>query len=208
VKNISLTLFLAILFSQNVYPQFFENNDLYGNIGIAGGNFLGSEAGANLILKEEYFIHVGTIYFQSKASEKPQNYNAGSGILGSGDFDIKDRYNTLNIRGGYVLKMSSKFRAVFNGGLGLQFRDYATDFTVHTPIEGNGGFNFGSSPSHDFIRKNDVSAALIISPRLEYLPSRNYGVFVSPLFIFNKNDNFFGVSVNAIIGKLKNKEDI
>lgn len=205
MKYLYRLFILAFLFSQQIYGQFWENNYLYGNIGITGGNYFGANVGANLIFNEKYFINVGILSLQTESNEKPNGYSAGSGILGSGDSDIMDRYNTPFVTAGYVLKLSSKFRVIFDGGLGLQFRHYATDFKVHESNGTFGGFDYGSSPSHDFEWKDDVSAAFIINPRLEFLLSHIYGVGISPLFILNKNETFIGIGIHNIIGSIRKR---
>lgn len=208
MRKLLLLLPILLLFSHKTEAQFFEKNHLYGNLGISGGNYFGSNVGANLILDEKIFINAGVLTLQVDATEKPDDYSAGSGIFGSGDSDITDRYTQPYLSGGYVMKLGSKFRLVLPVGLAIQFRRYATNFTIHETQGTFGGYSFGSSPSHDFEWKKDVSMAFIFNPRIEFLLSHIYGVGVSPLLVLNKHNTFVGLSVNNLIGKIRQRTPV
>lgn len=205
MKKLLLVLPILLLLSQNTRAQFFEKNYLYGNIGISGGNYFGSNVGANLLVQEKTYLNVGVLPIQADASEKPDGYTAGSGIFGSGDSDIRNRFTLIYLTGGYAIKLGSKFRLVLPVGPAIQFRRYATNFTIHETTGTFGGFNFGTSPSHDYEWKKDVTVAFIVNPRIEFLLSHIYGVGISPLLAINRHETFIGISVNNLIGKIRQR---
>lgn len=209
MKNSSLFFIFFLGFSFVANAQFFDKNYIYGNVGISGGNYYGADVGINDIYKQKYIVHLGIYSLFTEAIEKPSDYSAGSGIFGSGDSNITDKYNMPHLTAGYVRKFNenSNFRLILQGGLGLQFREYATNFQDYENTGGFGGFNFGTSPSHTYDFEKDVSLAIIINPRVEYTLSHVYGFAVSPLLIINNKKTFYGISIINIIGKIREKKN-
>lgn len=196
-------LLLIILFSTSFgYSQDSSESSgnyfLYGNAGVSTGNYNAIEGGINYIPNGNFSYHLN-YYFRSRKDEnKPHDYSGG--FLGSSS--VYNQYHSFVLSAGYMipLNQSKTIRLLLKGGPGLRLSKVAENYKAYS--SGSGWF---SSTRYSYDRNNKYSVELTVNPALEFAIARGYGLSVSPIISFGSGRTFYGVSLNNIFGKVRDR---
>lgn len=200
MKKLLFFLFLCFNFgyAQDATGLSSENFFLYGNAGVSAGNYKAIEGGINYIPSGNFSYHFN-YYFRSRKDEnKPQDYS--SGFLGSSS--VYNQYHSFVVSAGYVMALNSSktIRMLLKGGPGLRWSRMADNYIAHS-----GGSGWFSSRYYSYDRQNKYSVELTINPAVEFALARGYGLSVSPIISFGNGRTFYGVSLNNIFGKVRDR---
>lgn len=191
-------MILALGFSQEFNGQSSENNLLYGNAGISAGNYNGIEGGINYIKNEKLSYHINYYYRSNKDENKPLDYSGG--FLGSSS--VYNQHHSFVASAGYVMTLNSSktIRLLLKGGPGVRWSRVATNYEPY--YTGSGWF---SGKFYTYDKENRYTVELTINPALEFAFTNGYGLSVSPVVSIGSGRTFYGVSLNNLFGKIRNK---
>lgn len=165
------------------------------NGGEANGKFIfGWEA--TIITKKGWGINYGVKASIYESKLLPKDYKPGTGLFG-GNYIPTDEIFI------YTFSTTKYFRLKQNKiipGLetGITYIDYSF-FSTFEHVEQ--GFDFSSNYRSTHETKHALG--LLIKPKLQFILSKNIGVETSAWTILNKIENYYGVEVNLLIGRLK-----
>ncbi len=185
-------ILLLILLSITTNAQFNKTTLVYGSADIMLGNYLGITANINYVHKDKYSLAVGYSGFIRATEHAPSDYD--SGLF----FRAHDRlgdYHILISKLNYINRKKN-IRTDIALGLGyLIIRE-----PINWRIEGD---NYNRYYNYDYGQIHAVS--LIINPKMEFLFTNFFGMYVSPTLMLNKDTRYFGLGIGQLFRIIKNR---
>lgn len=171
-----------------------SNNSLYVTGDVMVGNYKGGDLGLNFMIDKKYSIKVGFSATDKSPIAPPSDF------LKSAQTDVKSsdaafqNFENFYLTFGRVLFLNSKQKAriVLQGGPGIS--------NMRTPDNWRWSVNDGSQA----VYVNDISVSkkicLIVNPKLELPIAPVMGISVGPMYMYSKENSFFGAGIGIIYG--------
>ena len=194
----------ALLFSFEVsclQAQFIEKNAFYFEAGASLGTHLGASVSLNYTYNQKYSVAAGWSQLIRASKNKPDDYSSGLlGILLLNLVKPLEETTLYDFQVGqiFVLNKSGSIRLNFMGGIGFTHIKDAFNFEAvdDSFLVENYTYSYESS--------NVIS--LLLTPRIEFT-TRFYGLSISPQFIYNEENVYFGLAINHMVGILRPKSN-
>ncbi|WP_432411551.1 hypothetical protein [Rasiella sp. SM2506] len=199
--NLPVYFLLFVCIATSAWAQEKEQKPfIYGQFGAEGGNYGGFTLAGTYVFPSKYVLQVGYKALVSNAEERPSDYQAGTfDFFTLGLSSAKDTYTIVHASFGKILELKNHPKTRFNilGGVGVSFSNFATNFE-------DTGSAFGLVSNYTFDTENSTAVFFIIQPKVEFCLSQHHGIAVGPVIKLSERENLFGLSVNYIVGRLRN----
>ena len=193
--------FILLFFTS--FAKLPENQFVYLNSGFSLGNYGGVQIGINFAVNNQFSFQLE--YFGAIRSSKsiPSDYSMGIiDILTLGLSTPKDNVNSFRIMAGKVKNINQKgtIRINFKGGLSF--------LTIKEPYnwEKINGLLIVSNYTWDYKARQQI--AFVLKPDFEFAFANFMGVTVTPVGEFSGDYSFYGVGINLLFGKVRQKPKI
>ena len=207
MKNYFVSLLILILVSSNglaqdsvLHKKQHRISAIYFalNSGGANGQFIFGW-GTGIIIKKGWgisFDYKASVY---KAKLLPKDYYPGWDILGNDPIPSDYFYfYTISATKEFDSRWN-KFKPGIETGVTYLTHGYYSNFQS---IPYDYGL-FGGSANYIATYKKEQALGLLIKPKVKFLLSKNIGIETSAWTILNKIENYYGIDVGLLIGRLK-----
>ncbi|MBY0476475.1 MAG: hypothetical protein K2Q24_02430 [Chitinophagaceae bacterium] len=168
------------------------------NSGMANEDFV-IGFGTGIFIKKGWGISFNAKEVHFKAKFLPDDYSPGWSLLGDDPIPMDQFYfYTVSASKEIDSKWKKLKLGVESGVTYLRHRFYS-DFQ---PIDDDYGL-FGGPSNYKATFKKEKAYGLYINSRLKFLPDKNAGFGISAWAILNKIENYYGVEINLLLGRLK-----
>ncbi len=155
--------------------------------------------GTSMALKNNWSAGIGIKWAVFHSDEVPVDYEPGL-ILFGGDGIPNDIYAFYSIS--IAKDFNRKCQRIIPGiETGLTYLENTTAKNYIPHDRGTGWFSEWSS-NYDFSYEKKRGIGVLIKPKLKFVLSKNIGFETSAWTIFNKIENYYGVEVTLLIGRL------
>lgn len=168
------------------------------NSGVANDHFV-IGFGTGIFIKKGWGISFNAKESNFKAKFLPDDYSPSWSLFGDNPIP-KDQFYFYTVSASK--EIDSKWKklklGVESGVTYLRHRFYS-DFQ---PIDDDYGL-FGGPSNYKATFKKEKAYGLYINGRLKFLQDKNAGFGISAWAILNKIENYYGVEINLLLGRLK-----
>ncbi len=195
---IRLVLILLLLCTTiQVNGQDEGKHAIYGANEINMGGYVGIDASLNYIYNEKYSFRFGFCNNTRLAKSKPSDYSPGViGLLTLGMSTPRDYFQSFQLAGGMIAKLSESGKARVNISIGLGL--------AKTKVPDNWQKIDGYlTDNYTWDYKTEHSVSLIINPKFEFPFTRYWGLSISPMLQFYDGGTFFVVGIGHVFGLLR-----
>ncbi len=166
--------------------------------GEANGKFIFGWEGT-IIIKKGWGINYGVKASIYEAKLLPKDFEPGGLSLSGNNSIPRDEiyFYTLSASKDYIIKQNKIIPGLVTG---VTYMEYNT-FSNFIYLNETNGFFPSSNYRYTYEKKN--AFGLLLKPKIKFIISRNIGLETSAWTILNKIENYYGVEVNLLIGRLK-----
>ncbi len=170
------------------------NNSLYVTGDVMVGNYKGGDLGLNFVIDKKYSIKIGFSATNKAAIAPPTDFLKSAQTEVQSSETAFQNFENLYLSIGRVLFLNSKQKAriVLQGGPGIS--------NMRTPDNWRWAVNDVSQA----VYVNDITVSkkicLIVNPKLELPIAPVMGISVGPMYIYSKENSFFGAGIGIIYG--------
>jgi hypothetical protein len=197
----SILLLCSVLFlSTGLRAQFLDNNFIYVNAGLSGGNYIGATLSLSHIYKEKLIFQLGYSDFLRNARSQPDDYEGGViDALLWGTLSPTDQLRSYEFMMGKVKVLNQKGTTRLNLKAGLSYTQ------VIEPINFKRVDMSFLGPNYSFEYGLRNSVGILVNPELEFPFSRFFGLSVSPFLSLGNQHTNVGIGFKTMAGILRNR---
>jgi hypothetical protein len=197
----SLLLLCSVLFlSTGLRAQFLDNNFIYLNAGLSGGNYFGGTLSLSNIYKEKLIFQLGYSDFLRYARSQPDDFDGGvMDALLWGTLSPTDQLRSYEFMMGKVKVLNHKGSTRLNLKAGLAYTQIIEPMNykrMDTSVLG---------PNYSFEYRQINSVGILINPELEFPFSRFFGLSISPFLSLGNQHKNVGIGIKTMAGILRNR---
>jgi len=200
-RKILFLLFVFGCLHQKGNSQFLKDNYYFisGELGV--GNYFGADLNANIVFRQNISLTAGYSSFVRSAKSKPDDYYAGD-IAILMFYTIpgpKDKLSNYQMLVGKIINFNSKEKVRLNLSFGIGYSEisYPTNWKYTPSSSWSSNYSYEQSSTSTF--------SLILKPKVDFLLTRLFGLYISPTCILNRKDNlYFGLNTGVMFGKIRN----
>jgi len=182
-------LIVFVFMTLGIKAQFNETTLIYGTIDVNLGNYLGIEANINYINKEKYSFKIGYSGYIRATKYAPSDYKGGF------YFRAHDRLGNYHLLVGRIYNLDKRKKIRTNIALGLGY------LIVREPINWELKGDRKQYYTYDYGRVNTMS--IILNPKIEFLFTNSYGLYISPTLMISKDKTYIGLGVGQLFRIIK-----
>lgn len=180
-----------------------ENQFVYINGGFSVGNFVGGQIGISFAVNNKFSLQLE--YFGATRSSKsiPSDYSIGfMDILTFGMSTPYDNSNSFRVMAGKMKNINQK------GSVRINFKAGFSYLTIEEPYNWEKINSFLIMSNYTWDYKTRQQIALVLKPEFEFVFANFMGITVTPVGEFSGDYSFYGIGVNLLFGKVRQKPKI